>query len=257
MKKKVTLAYFSPGGSTKEIAERFAAAVSGEARHIDLMQDGLSEVEAFDAHDLLVVALPVFAGRIPSVCSNMLRRLKCSGTPAVAIAVYGNRDFDDALLEMSDILQEGEFHVVGAAAFIARHSIFPGVAKNRPDESDQKKITQFAKACMEKIEAGGSDGQPLNIPGNHPYKGVVSMPIRPTGKKSTCTGCNVCVKLCPVGAIRKDTSTKTDKTKCITCMACVYHCPAGSRGFHTPLYKIAKGSFEKKCAERLEPTVIV
>lgn len=93
MNQNITLAYFSPTGSTKEIAEIFAHATGGEVQHIDFIKNPLNEEKAFSAHDFLVVALPVFAGRIPAVCTEMLRKLKGASTPAVAIAVYGNRDY--------------------------------------------------------------------------------------------------------------------------------------------------------------------
>ena len=39
------------------------------------------------------------------------------------IAVYGNRDYDDTLLEMKDILTERGFTVIAGLAAIAQHSI--------------------------------------------------------------------------------------------------------------------------------------
>ncbi|MFV0362352.1 MAG: EFR1 family ferrodoxin [Suipraeoptans sp.] len=257
MSKNITIAYFSPGGTTKEIAEIAAAAITADVKHVDLMASTITDDMHFGTDDLLIVAMPVFAGRIPAVCPDMLQKLKSTGATAISIAVYGNRDFDDALLEMSDLLQESGFHVVGAAAFIARHSIFPNVAKDRPDADDKDEIVRFAKACSEKVENSRPPASALEISGNRPYKEAGAMPIRPRGKKKSCTGCNVCVEICPVQAISKTAPTKTDKEKCITCMACVYHCPAKSRGLHTPLYPIAKGQFEKQCAARREPTAIV
>lgn len=255
--KKVTIAYFSPSGTSKEVAKVFASTITEDVRYLDLLKNPVKEEENFDENDLFVAVMPVFAGRIPSICSDILHQFKGASTPAVIIAVYGNRDFDDALLEMNDILQENNFQVIGAAAFIARHSIFPEVAKNRPDENDKNQIKQFAQLCLKKSEEDFTKKEPLKIPGNHPYKKVSSMPMRPTGKKATCTKCNICVNMCPVHAINSDEPTKTDKSKCITCMACVYHCPTQSRGLHTPLYKVAKGSFEKKCATAKKPSIFI
>lgn len=254
MDRKITAAYFSPGGSTKEIAELFASSLDSDARYLDLIKSTPADTVNFGENDLLLIAMPVFAGRIPAVCRDMLCKLKSEGAYAAAIAVYGNRDFDDALLEICDILSENGFRIVGAAAFIARHSIFPSVAKDRPDAQDKAEILRFAEGCLENSTKSSLN---LVIPGNRPYVNPSALPLRPNGKKSSCNGCNTCVHVCPVQAIDKDEPTKTDKTKCITCMACVYNCPTGSRGLHTPIYKIAGSLFAKKCATHLEPTIIL
>ena len=53
--------------------------------------------------------------------------------------LYGNRDFDDALLEAADLLGERGFDVVAAAgAFIGEHSLTARVGTGRPDDADVK-----------------------------------------------------------------------------------------------------------------------
>lgn len=38
------------------------------------------------------------------------------GTPAIAVCVYGNRDYDDALIELKDAIEANGFKTVAAAA---------------------------------------------------------------------------------------------------------------------------------------------
>lgn len=256
MNKKINLVYFSPGGTTKEVAEIFASNLVAEINHIDLLKNRLDNEMCFTQDEVLVAVMPVFAGRIPSVFPDMLKKLKGNKTPAIVIVVYGNREFDDAMLELSDSLKKNDFNIIGAAAFIARHSIFPEVAKDRPDNNDIKIINEFAQKCIHKI-SNNDINEPLNISGNKPYKKVSSMPITPATKKKTCTNCGICANICPVNAIDKDKPTQTDATKCITCMACVYHCPTKSRTLNSIVYKIAKGKFEKNYSARKEPIVIL
>lgn len=260
MKNQVSLVYFSPGGSTKKVAETFISALDCDVKRIDLLKQELVQDLQFEKDDILVVTMPVFAGRIPAVCIDKIQKLKGRKTPVVLIAVYGNRDFDDALLELSDTLVGNGFAQVGAGAFIARHSIFPDAAKGRPDNKDLKEIENFAHLCLEKIkdnERNKSEYTSINIPGNRPYREASPIPIIPTGKKRSCTGCGVCIQVCPVQAINKDNPIKTDKTKCIRCMACVYHCPTHSRGLHNIMYKVAEKKFYKKFSTRKEPFVII
>ena len=65
---------------------------------------------------------------IPSVVREKIKTLAGEGKKAVTIAVYGNRAYEDALLEMNDILIQGGFTVIASAAFVAQHSIVPEVA---------------------------------------------------------------------------------------------------------------------------------
>ena len=68
---------------------------------------------------------------------------------AIVAVIYGNRDYDDALLELADIAVEDGFEVVAAGAFIAQHCIFPKVANGRPDASDMAVATDFIKRAKE------------------------------------------------------------------------------------------------------------
>ncbi len=63
-------------------------------------------------------------------------RPKGNQTPAIAVVTYGNRDYEDALLELQTILEQNGFVVIGAAALIAEHSIVHSVGHDRPDEAD-------------------------------------------------------------------------------------------------------------------------
>lgn len=248
----ITQVYFSPGGTTRQISRLFCKNFEVPFQEIDLLKHKEIKPAKFGPLDFVVVSMPVFSGRIPLVCQKQLEALSASNTPAVIIAVYGNREYEDALVEMADILSARGFVLIGAAAFIARHSIIQEVAKGRPDQKDKKLIDDFAKACTSKLE----DGNLLmlqSIPGNRPYREVEPVSkLRPSADKS-CTKCGACAKICPVGAISLQDIKKADKYKCIGCAACVYACPAGARAFRGLLYKVGSGVFIKKCAEYKKP----
>lgn len=46
--------------------------------------------------------------------------------------------------------------------------------------------------------------------------------------KTRCTGCSVCVNVCPQGAIRVNDIAKVDAALCTGCSACVRACPNGA-----------------------------
>ena len=95
--------------------------------------------------DALMAVLPVYAGRVPQISLERLSVLKGSGQMAVAVVVYGNREFDDALLETKNALEAGGFQAIAAAAFIAEHSIIRSIASSRPDTEDKKLPGSFGR----------------------------------------------------------------------------------------------------------------
>ena len=50
--------------------------------------------------------MPVYAGRVPALAVERLKGIKTSGVKFVIVAVYGNRAYEDALVEMQDVATE-------------------------------------------------------------------------------------------------------------------------------------------------------
>lgn len=250
---KVKQIDFSPAGTTKKITGRIAAQFSKKREEYHLLQKEIVRPMVCQKEDLVVIGMPVYAGRIPQVCVPSLQNLKGNQTPAIVVVVYGNREYEDALVELYDRMKEQGFLVIGAAAFVAQHSIFPNVANGRPDEEDKKKIDLFSENCIRKLEQFSADTwTPLNIRGNRPYREIGEVELKPEGNK-LCNFCGSCVHICPIHAINRDNPRITDKKKCISCTACIQVCPTGSRKFRGLVYQMAQVMFWKKCARRKEP----
>ncbi|MDH6534555.1 4Fe-4S dicluster domain-containing protein [Parabacteroides sp. 52] len=250
----INFVYFSATHTTKNIMKHMVNQMEGNKKEYNITQY-IPEVDiVMDRSDLLVVGMPVYAGRIPAITLPALGRFKGNDTPAIIVCVYGNRDYDDALLELKDVVEANGFKVVSAGAFIAQHSIFPKVGASRPDVQDMERITGFAQKSWEKIHSITDTCSLSGITpkGNHPYKVPGKLPLQPSGNKR-CTACGTCVKLCPVQAIPADAPRKTDKEKCISCARCIAVCPADARHFGGLLYKVAGMKFVKAYAERKEP----
>lgn len=235
--------YFSPTGTTAAACKAIA---EGEA--YDFTTPGArATVPTYRPEDVVAVGVPVYSGRIPTVAAEFLKTVKGGGAKAVAIVVYGNRDYDDALLELCDILEEDGFDVVGAGAFVGEHSLNETVAAGRPDEADLAAAKAFGKAVSDKL-AQGKGGRPA-VKGNHPYKvngpGAVYAP-QPTEK---CVKCGICEAVCPMGIIH---NLIADPEKCIHCFACVKRCPHGARAAAAEAYDKTRGWLAEKCAARRE-----
>lgn len=252
----VRVVYFSATYTTQKIvravAQTFGAPV---VEHDITCAPPDLEITVTDPGELLVVGAPVYAGRIPSRAAEALKRTSGDNTPAIAVCVYGNRDYDDALIELADIIEGRGFRVVAAGAFVAQHSIFPKLAQGRPDERDMLKISAFGKRCMETLSIMDGMNIPggLEVRGKRPYKAAKVIPIVPKGSKRGCNLCGACARLCPTEAIDKDAPSLTDKRKCISCGRCVVVCPRGVRHFSGMLYTMVGKKLLSENALRKEP----
>lgn len=248
----VSKVFFSPGGTCARVADLISKNISEDSKTINLLTAPPENELQFGANDVLIIALPVFIGRIPAKTLSLLNMLKGNGAYAIISAVYGNRAYDDALLELSDILQGNGFTIAGASAIIAAHSMFPRVAKGRPDKSDVTKIDEFAKKAFEIVKR--KEQGRISVPGNRPYKELTNKKLPIALKTSNeCNDCKACAKICPENAIPIENPRITDATKCNNCTACIYVCPQRARKFGGLGYTIISAIFRRMCTKRLEP----
>ena len=206
------------------------------------------DIQLPDIHedDLAVIAMPVFAGRVPALAVERLQMVKPNGAKCVVVAVFGNRAYDDALLEMQDVATEMGFRVIAAVAAVAEHSIIRKYGKDRPDADDEQTLRHFGADILNKAERDDST-MPL-VQGNHPYKKAGIVP-QPKGRRG-CNRCGVCAKQCPVDAIPLSDPKTVDTSKCISCMKCVSVCPTGARGIGVIMNFLATQGLKKVCATR-------
>ncbi|MBP3413470.1 MAG: 4Fe-4S ferredoxin, partial [Oscillospiraceae bacterium] len=99
---RLIVAYFSPTGGTKKVVDAIVAGFDMPAVEVDLTKDNSSV--AIDEVDILLAVLPVYAGRVPQVALKRLSAMRGNGQKALAVVVYGNREYDDALLETKNAL---------------------------------------------------------------------------------------------------------------------------------------------------------
>ena len=209
-----------------------------------------------------------------------LRRLEANNTPTVLVITYWNRAYEDALIELNDIVSEAGFNPIAACAFIGEHSwSLPEtpIAQRRPNGEDLVKAGDFGKQIKEKYEGVGDieDLTRVKVPGTHPYTlrtkrlffGVAERTLlfndkhmSPRTEDEICTLCGTCAEVCPTGAVTlknivSNPSPKVGLSAPIVCTdgdACVRSCPSGAR-VRRPLMVHFSGILNKNYAERKEP----
>lgn len=243
---KIHAFYFSPSNSTKKIINKLTSFFNIPTQNYDLLKNPINNNIYLSSTDLYIVALPVYMGRVPAICVEMLNKIKGNNALSIAVVVYGNRAYEDALIELTDIIYNNNFSVIGAGAFIAQHSIFPSVGKDRPNEFDLNLIEDFAKSCIDIIEnISDFPTERINVKGSRPYRLVNDIPLTPR-TKNTCEECGLCAIACPTNSINKDSPKEVNQNTCISCGTCITSCPLNSRYFGGLVYKAAKMKFEKE-----------
>ncbi len=249
---KVKAIFFSPTGNAKKVAETIADElgqclnVPVESVDFTLPRSRESRIVC-EPYDLAVFCTPTYAGRIPNkILPWIQENIEGNGAFAIAAAVYGNRSYDNALMELKNELEAHGFHTVAGAAVPTEHVFNSALATGRPDEKDLTDLRRFADETAEKISGLESIPLPLVVPGEDPVgpyytplgidgKPAVFLKAKPAVDPDRCDKCGVCSLVCPMGSIPSDAPDTTTGT-CIKCQACIKKCPKGARYFDDPAF---------------------
>ena len=248
--------FFSPTGGTRRVADILAKALGNDIRTIDLANPHFADGDnvAINSNDVAIIAAPSYAGRLPGPAAERITRLNGNGAQAVIVCVYGNRAYEDTLVELKDLAEQAGFKVTAAITAIAEHSMARRYATGRPDDDDKAILEDFATQINEKLTSG-SRTRP-EIPGHRPYKetgrlGMIPYPTR------ACNRCGTCAAQCPVQAIDHDDVKKVDRSKCFSCMRCVTICPRSARRINPVMKFMVNHHLKKVCTTRRNPELFL
>lgn len=257
---RINSVFFSPTQTSEKILNAVAESC-GDPNPSSVNLTYGEESADFNKDDLILFAFPVFAGRIPELALQRMEKLKGQNRKAVVIVVYGNRHYDDALLELYNVVEKAGFNVLSAAAFIGEHSFstsdFP-IAPSRPDVDDLQKARDYGTKIRELLQSGTVRKDSLSIPGQFPYKERPLLdPVSPVTEQEFCRNCMACLQACPSGAVISAKPDKTDPEKCIKCCACIKVCPEKARRFADPGIAAITERLYKNFSERREPEIFI
>lgn len=245
--KNIYTVYFSPTGGTQKIAEALSNNLS-QLLHIPFQKIDFTILANrqikydFDSNSLVILAIPVYAGRIPNkLLPDLEKCLNGSGkTAIIPISVYGNRNYDEALREMLILTEKNGFIPIGAAAMISQHAFSSLIAKDRPDLSDFQALTDFSNKIAGKIlnnqELTGITYDrdtpigPYYTPLRSDHTPTKFLKAKPVTEMDKCNNCGICVRKCPMGSISADNVADVSGI-CIKCQACVKFCPTHAKYF--------------------------
>ena len=269
---RINTMYFSATDTTKKvvsgIAKEFSEKLTGEI-NINFIDFTLPEIRkesvVFTTEDIVIIGVPVYAGRVPNIVLKYLNSTTGNGALGVAVVVYGNRNYDDALIELKDIMKLNGFKVIAGGAFIGEHSFSSILAKNRPDEKDMAIVSDFANQIYRKI-SNQDEVETVAVNGHRPYrkyyipknKNDEPVDIRKVTPKtnSNCIDCKLCVEVCPMGSIDYKDISKLNGI-CIKCGACIKKCLTQAKYYDDEDYLRHKHELEVDFAHRREPELFI
>jgi len=259
------LIYFSPTKTTKQVLEGIAQGIEvARVDYLDLTPPTAKTQEFGILHaELAIIGAPVYGGRTALEAVKRFRRLKTYPAPAVIVVVYGNRAYEDALLELKNLTEEAGFIPVGGGAFVGEHSYSTEtnpIARGRPDAEDLEKAREFGTLIRKKMKDINflDEIPPLRVSGNFPYKERKKrLKVFPITQEMLCTLCGTCATVCPTGAITVSHNVMTDPNGCMFCCSCIKNCPTQARVFEASPIREKAETLSKNCRDRKEPEIYI
>lgn len=264
MYKKVYAAYFSGTGTTektvKAISKKIADILCAKYEEWDFtpLFARKNKME-FTKEDIVVMGVPVIAGRVPNLLLEFLKTIEGNGATGIPVVLFGNRNYDDALIELRDIMEDGEIETVAAAAVVGEHSFSTTLGAGRPSKDDIGEAEEFAAKVAKLIKRKAVMAEkhiPVIVKGvAKPYRGYYKpqdrdgnyidiRKVKPVTDAEKCDNCGLCAELCPLGSIDKEDFSKVSGI-CMKCCACVKKCPKGAKYFDDPGYIYHKEELEQ------------
>ncbi|WP_320130414.1 4Fe-4S binding protein [uncultured Sphaerochaeta sp.] len=245
---RIAIICFSPTGQSKACSLAVAEAMKKPYEIVDVTLAKNRKESLFFEETLLIISFPVYAGRVPTLFSNYLEHcLFGKDCHAIAIATYGNRDYDDALVEIKDLLESKGILLTGAAAIVAQHSFSNEVGLGRPDAEDFFILDRLAVSAPTHRES-------VQVNGNHPFREGIQPDNLPYMSIATdnCIHCGMCQNHCPTEAIFQD-----DPSLCIHCCACIRICSHHARAFVDERFLASVAWLENQCKDRKKSELFI
>ena len=274
MIKKVWGMYFTGTGTTEKvvthIGKKIAEKLGVEYEDYDFTLPKVRKVEkSFTEEDLVVFGTPVIAGRVPNLLLKYLDTLKGNGALAVPVVLYGNRNFDDALIELRNILKNKGMKPIAGGAFIGEHSFSKILGAGRPDTKDMEIASTFAENIFEKVTGKDFDPEKLiEVKGETPIRfyyqprdskgnSIDIRKVKPKTNMELCNKCGLCASICPLGSINPEDPSDVFGI-CMKCCACVKRCPNGAKYYDDENYLYHQHELEDEYGKiRREPELFL
>ena len=224
--------YFSGTGNSRYVAKQISK-ISGD--ELVSINQRLKEKDysALSSEKPFVFVGPVYAGRLPRVMDDYIRRVTFTGSKRVYFVVtcaqtpWQTAEYVQRLCEEKSFALLGFSSVVMPQGYLAGGGTQPKEVNDKILKEAEPKIISIAETIREKQMLPKE--QPGKAMMSHVLNPIMySMMIRAKGFRVTgkCTGCGRCEALCPLNNVRLVNGKPVWGNQCTHCMACIAGCPS-------------------------------
>ena len=223
--------YFSGTGNSRYAAKQIAKISDDEVISINQRLKE-NDYSAVPSEKPLVFVGPVYAGRLPRVMEDYIRKVTFTGSRRVYFIVtcaetpWRTVEYVQRLCEEKGFSLLGFRSVIMPQGYLAGGGTQPKEVNDRILQEAEPKITAIAEAIREE----------QMLPKEQPGKAMMSRVLNPImysmmisakGFRVTekCTGCGKCAQRCPLNNVKLVNGKPTWGKNCTHCMACIAGCP--------------------------------
>ena len=223
--------YFSGTGNSRYVAKKIAETSGDELVSIGQKLKG-GDFSEIRSEKPLVFVGPVYAGRLPRVMEDYIRKTTFSGTQRAYFVVTCAQTSWVTVQYVEKMCSEKGFALLGFNSVVMPQGYIAGGGTQPKDVND--KILKAAEPKIISIAETIRDKQML--PKEQPGKAMMSKVLNPImysmmisakGFRVTdkCTGCGECAQRCPLNNIKLTNGKPVWGNQCTHCMACIAGCP--------------------------------
>lgn len=233
--KKMVL-YFSGTGNSRKIAEVMAEDLKGEVISINERIKNNNNAEILSEEPLIFVT-PVYAGRLPRVAENYIRRTKFSGKREAYFIVTCFQTPHNEEKYIKKLCSETGLKFMGFESIHMpqNYIVMYTPPKKKEAEATVKLGIEKAHSISKAIQTRGvveNKNHTINA-SEKMMSSVINSIMYATMVKAkafyatdACTGCGICEKNCPLNNISLVNKKPKWGSDCTHCMACICGCPS-------------------------------
>ena len=244
----IKIFYFSGTGNAKQVALWFselAVKKNIDCQLFDIAKTNVRSIDYINSEDLVIIIAPIHGFNYPKIALDFIRRFPKKKNRVVLMCTDGGIKIGRiitpglagaAFMFSSVILWKKGYKIAGQICFDMPTnwiSLHPAM-REKSAKFVFEKIHAKVKKHFEKIYAGKSDFSALKRIVADVIVSLISIVYLFWGRffmsktlyaSHKCNHCNLCVKECPVQAIKIVTQRPYWTAKCESCMRCMNICP--------------------------------
>ncbi len=216
--------YFSATGNSKYIAKSLV----DDEKNILYMVDLLKNDDILIEDDVIGIVSPVYFWGIPEITKEFLKKAKLKANYLFYVSTYGTTSgFSKTMVKELNDSFNAYFSIRMVDIWTPLFDVTSKKNIEKWNKNQEKELKEIKNRIKNKENGNFMKNAVPKVIGQVFYKSYKN--ARKTSNlhvESSCIGCGICAKKCPVNAIEiKDKKPVWVKKECLMCLGCLHRCP--------------------------------